>query len=244
MRVVFAFLATLLVFSGCKEKQPAVQKKEKPAIKRIDTPKAQEEKKDAVEESTAEKKTKETTEQSEQKTGKKVYMKLAGFDVTDGEKAIIETTKGTIELAFFPEVAPNHVANFKKLANEKFYDGTIFHRVIPGFMIQGGDPNTKGDDKKTYGMGGPSHSVAAEFNPRPHVRGTLSMARSQAPNSAGSQFFICVDEANFLNNQYTVFGHVISGLDVVDQIVSAPRNGSDLPDERIEMKSVSIAPIS
>ncbi len=150
--------------------------------------------------------------------------------------AIIETRFGNIELHLFSDVAPGHVVNFTKLAKEGFYDGTIFHRVIPGFMIQGGDPNTKSEDKSQYGMGGPGYSIDAEFNERSHKRGILSMARSQNPNSAGSQFFIVVTDAPFLDGQYTVFGEVIKGMDVADMIVSQKRDGRDNPFERIEMK--------
>ena len=151
-------------------------------------------------------------------------------------KAVVETKFGTIELKFFPEVAPNHVNNFIELAKKGFYDGTTFHRVIPGFMIQGGDPNTKNPDKSKHGMGGPGHTVKAEFNDKLHKRGTLSMARSANPDSAGSQFFICVADAPSLNKQYTVFGEVVSGMDVADKIVSQPRDRRDNPNERIEMK--------
>ena len=150
--------------------------------------------------------------------------------------AMIETNLGTIELKFFPDVAPNHVKNFVDLAKKGFYDGTTFHRVIPGFMIQGGDPNSKNPDKSRHGMGGPGYTVKAEFNDKPHKRGTLSMARAQDPDSAGSQFFICVADAAFLNKQYTVFGEVISGMNVADKIVNQPRDRSDNPNERIEMK--------
>ena len=151
-------------------------------------------------------------------------------------KAVIETKFGNIELKFFPEVAPNHVNNFIELAKKEFYDGTIFHRVIPGFMIQGGDPNSKSPDKSMHGMGGPGYSVKAEFNEKPHKKGILSMARSAQPDSAGSQFFICVADAPFLDRQYTVFGEVVSGIDVADKIVSQPRDKRDNPDERIEIK--------
>lgn len=142
---------------------------------------------------------------------------------------------GDIQLKFFPDVAPKHVQNMVKLAKEKFYDGTIFHRVIPGFMIQGGDPNSKNHDRSRHGMGGPGHRVNAEFSNRPHKRGTLSMARSQDPNSAGSQFFICVADSNFLDGQYTVFGEVVNGMETVDRIVNAKRDGNDNPLDRIEM---------
>lgn len=151
-------------------------------------------------------------------------------------RATITTTFGNIELKFFPEVAPNHVNNFIELAKKGFYDGTTFHRVIPGFMIQGGDPNSKNPDKSTHGMGGPGYAVKAEFNDKPHKRGTLSMARAASPDSAGSQFFICVADTPFLDRQYTVFGEVVSGMDVVDKIVSQPRDMRDNPNERIEIK--------
>ena len=142
---------------------------------------------------------------------------------------------GEIRLKFFPDVAPDHVQNMVKLAKNKFYDGTTFHRVIPGFMIQGGDPNTKDPDRSRHGMGGPGHRVKAEFSNRPHRRGTLSMARSQDPNSAGSQFFICVADSKFLDGQYTVFGEVVCGMETVDRIVNVQRDGNDNPLDRIEM---------
>jgi len=151
-------------------------------------------------------------------------------------KAVIETTFGTITLRFFPDVAPGHVKNFVDLAKKGFYDGTTFHRVIPGFMIQGGDPNSKSPDKGRHGMGGPGHTIKAEFNDRPHKRGTLSMARAGDPDSAGSQFFICVADARFLDKQYTAFGEVESGMEAVDKIVSQARDRNDNPNERIEMK--------
>jgi len=151
-------------------------------------------------------------------------------------RATIETRFGNIELKFFPDVAPNHVKNFIDLAQKGFYDGTTFHRVIPGFMIQGGDPNSKQPDKSKHGQGGPGYTIKAEFNDKPHKRGTLSMARAAHPDSAGSQFFICVADSSFLNKQYTVFGEVISGMEVADKIVSQPRDKMDNPTERTEMK--------
>jgi peptidyl-prolyl cis-trans isomerase B (cyclophilin B) len=151
-------------------------------------------------------------------------------------KAVLETSFGTITLKFFPDVAPGHVKNFVDLATKGFYDGTTFHRVIPGFMIQGGDPNSKDANKSRHGTGGPGYTIKAEFNARPHKRGTLSMARAASPDSAGSQFFICVKDSSFLDRQYTVFGEVESGIEVVDQIVAVPRDGNDNPNERIEMK--------
>lgn len=149
--------------------------------------------------------------------------------------AVIETKFGTVELKFFPDIAPKHVNNFVELAKKGFYDKTTFHRVIPGFMIQGGDPNSKNPDKSSHGMGGPGHTVKAEFSDKPHRRGILSMARSANPDSAGSQFFICVKDSSFLDGQYTVFGEAVSGMDVVDQIVSQPRDARDNPNERVEM---------
>ena len=156
--------------------------------------------------------------------------------VSAQEIAVIETKFGKIEMELFADKAPGHVKNFKDLAKTGFYDGTIFHRVIPGFMIQGGDPNTKSDDRSAHGMGGPGHSINAEFNDTLHKRGILSMARSQDPNSAGSQFFIVVKKSSFLDGKYTAFGKVLSGMAVADQIVNAPRDKRDNPDERIEMK--------
>lgn len=151
-------------------------------------------------------------------------------------RAIIETKFGNMELEFFPEVAPNHVNNFIELSKKGFYDGSTFHRVIPGFMIQGGDPNSKNPDRSKHGMGGPGYTVKAEFSDKPHKRGTLSMARASHPDSAGSQFFICVANSSFLDKQYTVFGEVVSGMEVADKIVSQPRDKADNPIDRIEMK--------
>ncbi len=156
------------------------------------------------------------------------------------EVAVIETVHGTIKFEFFEEKAPGHVKNFKDLTNKNFYDGTTFHRVIPGFMIQGGDPNSKSDNRSSHGSGGPGYSIDAEFNDTKHVRGVLSMARSQEPNSAGSQFFICVKDSFFLDGQYTAFGRVVEGMDVADKIVNEPRDSNDNPEKRMEMKSVSI----
>ncbi|MEO6110892.1 MAG: peptidylprolyl isomerase [Nitrospiraceae bacterium] len=157
-------------------------------------------------------------------------------DAAKGPKAIIKTKFGDMDIVFFPEKAPKHVENFIALAKSGFYNGTIFHRVIPGFMIQGGDPNTKDLNKpETYGQGGPSQRLKAEFNDIPHRRGILSMARTNDPNSAGSQFFIVVKDSNFLDGQYTVFGEVVKGMEVADKIVSLPKNSRDLPTERTEM---------
>lgn len=154
----------------------------------------------------------------------------------EGEEVVVISTKfGKMVVKLRPDKAPNHVANFKKLAAEKYYDKTIFHRVIPGFMIQGGDPNTKGSNKSLYGQGGPEQRLKAEFNNLDHRRGVISMARSQDPDSAGSQFFIVTKSSPHLNFQYSAFGEVVKGMDIADKIVKAPRNDSDLPDERLEM---------
>ena len=166
------------------------------------------------------------------------------------ERAVISTQFGDIVLEFFDDIAPKHVESFKLHAQNGYYDGTTFHRVIPGFMIQGGDPITKSQDRSRHGTGGnaakyfgigteseeSSWDLPAEFSSTPHVRGILSMARSQDPDSGGSQFFICVADSLFLNNQYTVFGKVASGMDVVDAIVGVSRDARDNPDDRIEMK--------
>lgn len=157
-----------------------------------------------------------------------------------GETAVLETVHGNIKIEFFPEKAPGHVKNFKDLAKSGFYNDTTFHRVIPGFMIQGGDPNSKKPDREMHGMGGPGYSVNAEFNDTPHQRGIVSMARAQDPNSAGSQFFIVVKDAPFLDGKYTVFGKVIEGMDVADKIVAEPRDQRDNPIRRIAIKSVKI----
>ena len=151
-------------------------------------------------------------------------------------RAIVTTKFGQMELVFFPELAPKHVESFLKLAKKGFYNGTIFHRVIPGFMIQGGDPNTKDPSKpETYGMGGPGYTLPAEFNRIPHERGIVSAARSADPDSAGSQFFIMVGKAPSLDNQYTVFGEVVKGMEVADKIVNQPRDRRDNPLQRIEI---------
>lgn len=139
-------------------------------------------------------------------------------------RAVIKTKLGDIEIKFLPDVAPKHVENFMKLAKSGFYNGTIFHRVIPGFMIQGGDPNTKDSlRKEAYGQGGPGHNVKAEFSDLPHKRGVVSMARAQDPDSAGSQFFVVVEESRFLDRKYTIFGEVVKGIGVADKIVALPR---------------------
>lgn len=159
------------------------------------------------------------------------------------EVAVITTSEGVMVLEFYPDVAPNHVANFEKLARSGFYDGTAFHRVIPGFMIQGGDPNTKNEAAKdSWGMGGPGYTVNAEFNAKHHARGILSMARANDPNSAGSQFFICQADCGQLDGQYTVFGNLIKGFDVLDKIATAPTEQPDRPLKRVNIDSIKIVP--
>ena len=149
------------------------------------------------------------------------------------KKATIVTNMGTIELDLWPDRAPNHVENLKKLADDKFYDGLIFHRVIPGFMIQGGCPNGTG-------MGGPGYNVDAEFNDAMFTKGVLGMARSMDPNSAGSQFFICTEDAPHLTGQYTAFGKVSTGQDIADAIAGVPRNGSDKPDSDVVIETFTV----
>lgn len=150
--------------------------------------------------------------------------------------AVIKTSYGNMTLEFFPEKAPNHAKNFLDLAKKGFYDGCTFHRVIPGFMIQGGCPNSKQDASGTPGTGGPGYNVDAEFNEISHKRGVLSMARSQDPNSAGSQFFIVVKDSLFLDGQYTAFGRVVDGMDAADKIVALPKGPNDMPNTRAEMQ--------
>jgi peptidyl-prolyl cis-trans isomerase B (cyclophilin B) len=164
------------------------------------------------------------------------------IQIMEQTTATVETKFGEITLKFFPEVAPNHVKSFIDLANDGFYDGTTFHRIVPGFVIQGGDPNTKSDDRSRHGMGGPGFTLKAEFSKLPHKRGSLSMARAGHPDSAGSQFFICVADAPFLDGEYTIFGEVVEGMDVVDKIVSQPKDQRDNPIDRVEMKVTVKAP--
>ncbi len=154
--------------------------------------------------------------------------------------ASIETNFGKISFKLISELAPETVRNFEKLAKDGFYDETLFHRVIPGFMIQGGDPNTKTDNKSSWGTGGPGYNIKAEFSSRSHLRGIVSMARSQDPNSAGSQFFIVMADSTFLDRQYTVFGEVTEGMDVADKIVNLERDGNDCPLEKTQMIRVTI----
>ena len=144
-------------------------------------------------------------------------MHVSDVKVTGKEVVVITTPKGVVKFEFYADDAPNHVASFIELARAGFYDGTTFHRVEPGFVIQGGDPNTK-TGSGPAGTGGPGYNLKAEFNSRPHLEGTVSMARSQNPDSAGSQFYICLGAQPFLDGQYTVFGQVLEGMDVVKAI--------------------------
>ena len=157
---------------------------------------------------------------------------------TSRPRAVLQTRLGEIEIEFFPDKAPGHVKNFLDLARKGFYDGTTFHRVIPGFMIQGGDPGTKDPKapRSSHGTGGPGYQIKAEFNDTSHKRGIVSMARAQDPNSAGSQFFIVVKDSTFLDHNYTAFGQVVRGMEVADQIVNSPRDPRDNPNDRIDMK--------
>ena len=157
--------------------------------------------------------------------------------------AILTTDAGEMVIEFWPDVAPKTVENFKTLANKGFYDGTCFHRVIKGFMIQGGDPLTKDPAKEDiWGTGGPGYTVRAEFNDRSHVRGVISMARSNDPNSAGSQFFICHGDPTFLDRQYTAFGKLIKGDEVLEKIATTATHPPDRPNQRMGITSIRIAP--
>lgn len=160
----------------------------------------------------------------------------------DKEVAVLQTNFGKIVLEFFPNAAPKHVKNFKQLARSGFYNGTHFHRVIPGFMIQGGDPNSKDNDRANDGTGDAGAHVAAEFTSISHKRGIVSMARSNDPNSASCQFFIVVKDSNFLDNQYSVFGRVIEGMDVADKIVNVKRDDNDNPISPVIIQKVTIEP--
>jgi len=193
------------------------------------------------------------TDDSSKKTETAAATKSAdqGKDaMSTNEVAVIKTAYGDMVVEFWPDVAPKTVENFKSLAKKGFYDGTAFHRIVKGFMIQGGDPLTKDPSKEDrWGTGGPGYSVDAEFNDRPHVRGVLSMARSQNPNSAGSQFFICLGDASFLNRQYTAFGKLIKGDDVLTKlgdVETAISGGGEKskPTSRQGVESIKIVPAS
>jgi peptidyl-prolyl cis-trans isomerase B (cyclophilin B) len=166
----------------------------------------------------------------------------------NNEIAVIKTTAGEMVVEFWPDVAPKTVENFKNLAKKGFYDGTAFHRIVKGFMIQGGDPLTKNpNEEASWGTGGPGHTIKAEFNDRSHQRGVLSMARSSDPDSAGSQFFICLADASFLDGKYTAFGQLTKGDEVLGQIGDTPvRSGNSgersKPMTRVGVESIRITP--
>src|SRR5881409_1142290 len=167
---------------------------------------------------------------------------------TPNEVAIIKTSEGEMVVQFWTDAAPNTIENFKKLARTGFYDGTIFHRIIKGFMIQGGDPNSKDPGKENrYGEGGPGYEIKAEFNDHSHERGVISMARSSDPDSAGSQFFICLAPVPRLNGQYTTFGKLIKGDDVLEKIGGTPVSRNSMgemskPTKRVTIESMKIVP--
>jgi peptidyl-prolyl cis-trans isomerase B (cyclophilin B) len=167
---------------------------------------------------------------------------------TSNEVALIKTSEGEMVVQFWTDAAPKTIENFKKLAREGFYDGTIFHRIIKGFMIQGGDPNSKDPAKEnSYGQGGPDYKIKAEFNDHPHDPGVISMARSADPDSAGSQFFVCLAPIHRLDHQYTTFGKLIKGDDVLEKIGNTPveRNSqgeTSKPTKRVVINKIDIVP--
>jgi peptidyl-prolyl cis-trans isomerase B (cyclophilin B) len=184
-----------------------------------------------------------TEKPGEPKPEQKAEQKEEKKSVNTNEVAVIKTTEGEMVIEFWPEVAPKTVENYKKLVKQGFYDGTAFHRVIKGFMIQGGDPKTKDPALESeWGTGGPGYQIKAEFNDKNHDRGVISMARSQHPDSAGSQFFICHGNARFLDKQYTAFGKLIKGDDVLEKIATASTHPPDRPDKRIGIESIKIVP--
>jgi peptidyl-prolyl cis-trans isomerase B (cyclophilin B) len=192
-------------------------------------------------ETTTESSTKEEPAKEEPQTGAKPAQATSGAtSIGVGEKAVIDTNYGEIQFEFLSAKAPNTCANFIKLANKKFYDGTTFHRVIKGFMIQGGDPNTKPGGKGPAGTGGPGYQIKAEFNDTAHEPGIVSMARSASPDSAGSQFFIVHQTASHLDGSYTAFGKVIKGMDVVNKIAEVSVGEQDAPNEPVIMKTIRI----
>ena len=183
--------------------------------------------------------TKEEPKKAETKSDSKEENK----NVNANEVAVIKTTEGDMVVQFWPDVAPKTVENFKTLARKGFYDGTCFHRVIKDFMIQGGDPLTKDASKESqWGTGDPGYKVKAEFNDRQHDRGVLSMARSNDPDSAGSQFFICHGNPHFLDHQYTAFGKLVKGDDVLEKIATTPTHPPDRPNKKMGVESIKIVP--
>jgi peptidyl-prolyl cis-trans isomerase B (cyclophilin B) len=180
---------------------------------------------------------------TEPKSDKQSDAKQEKSAVNTKEVAVIKTTEGEMVIEFWPEVAPKTVENFKTLAKKGFYDGTCFHRVIKGFMIQGGDPLTKDPNMEPrWGTGDPGYKIKAEFNARTHERGVISMARSNDPDSAGSQFFICHGAPNFLDGKYTAFGKLIKGDDVLEKIATTPTHPQDRPNKRMGVESIKIVP--
>ena len=167
---------------------------------------------------------------------------------SSNEVAVIKTSEGDMVVQFWTDAAPNTVENFKKLARQGFYDGTIFHRIVKEFMIQGGDPNSKDPAKEnSYGQGGPGYNLKAEFNNHSHDRGVISMARGPDPDSAGSQFFICLAPVHRLDHQYTTFGKLIKGQDVLEKIGDIPvtKNSTgepSKPTKRVVIESIKIVP--
>ncbi|MCH8328543.1 MAG: peptidylprolyl isomerase [Candidatus Marinimicrobia bacterium] len=176
---------------------------------------------------------------------REIIANLADFteaDATAEDVAVIETNAGTMIFRFYTDIAPIHANNFKRLANFGFYDGTTFHRVIPGFVIQGGDINSRDANRSNDGTGSPGYSIQAEFNPQPHVKGSLAMARSRNPNSAGSQFYIVLGRQPQLDDEYTVFGELIKGMEVMEAIAGATTDAADNPITPQRMLKVRVAP--
>jgi len=222
----FVFLLAAIVAVGCSR-----QKKQETASTKQDATRQRTE--------TRQEKMENTTSDTNAEE-----MKAIEETKADSEVAVLETNQGTIVIGFFPDVAPKHVTRFKELVKEGFYDGILFHRVIPGFVVQAGDPNTKNPDfpREKYGSGGSDKgNLPDEYNSRPHIRGTLSAASTPQPNSSNSQFFICVARIPHLDGKYTVYGQVIQGMDVVDRIVNTERDRRDNPIEPMKIIRATLA---
>src|SRR3954464_15152822 len=175
------------------------------------------------------------------------FLPFMSTTTASNEVAVLKTSYGEMVIAFWPDVAPKTVENFKKLARDGFYDGTAFHRIIKGFMVQGGCPNTKAGETGMPGTGSPGYKIKAEFNAKSHVKGVISMARSAHPDSAGSQFFIVHGDAKFLDRQYTAFGEIIGGDDVLERLAGVPTKNSgggekSTPIDRVAIESIEIVP--
>lgn len=181
-----------------------------------------------------------TAPQAQEATDKKAAPTAKKQEAATETVAILHTSMGDITLGFHPDVAPNHVENFLELSRSKFYDGTLFHRVIKGFMIQGGDPLSKDDNPGNDGTGNGPRKIKAEFGQLPHNRGAVSMARGGHPDSASCQFFIVHQDSNFLDGKYSVFGYVIDGMAVVDKIALTPTKG-ERPDQDVVIRSVEVS---